>query len=127
MSIAEEIAKKHQANTYSTYHDQEKTQLEIEETKEQATAKHKPWFKILDTQVDPDNINYGFFDFDWNDNFIDILMDNGYTGESQEEIVEKWFNAIIREMLDGSGFEQNVNAGNVVNFLKSDSGIPDDQ
>jgi len=39
--------------------------------KEIATKKGKAWVAVLDTQVNPDNIRNGFFELDWNNQFIE--------------------------------------------------------
>ena len=55
--------------------------------KEQATKDKKPWVGVLDTQVNKDNIRNGFFELDWNNEFIEQLLDAGYSGESNEEML----------------------------------------
>ena len=42
--------------------------------KEEATAKNEPWVAVLDTQLNPDNIKNGFFELDWNNQFIEELQ-----------------------------------------------------
>ena len=37
--------------------------------------------------------------FDWNDEFIIMLQENEYVGQSDEEIVNKWFNDVCRTVL----------------------------
>lgn len=102
--------------------DTTKTRRELQEKeKEEATAKNKPWVAILDTRINEDDIKNGFFELDWNEPFIEVLLDDGYTGETQEEIVEKWFNVIIRNLLEEEGMDtDSVNSGNVVTFLKNE-------
>lgn len=89
--------------------------------KKEATEQNKPWVNVLNTHVNENDIKNGFFELDWNDIFIEVLLDEGYIGESQEEIVEKWFNTIIANILNEEGYEpDSVNSGNVVNFLKNE-------
>jgi hypothetical protein len=76
--------------------------------KEQATAKGEPWVAVLDTKINEDNIKNGFFELDWNNEFIEKLLDAGYKGESNEQIVDAWFKTIAQEiaaiiMILGSG------------------------
>ena len=47
--------------------------------KEQATKDKKPWVGVLDTQVNKDNIRNGFLELDWNNEFIEQLLDAGYS------------------------------------------------
>ena len=70
----------------------------LEKEKAQATKDKKPWVAVLDTQVNPDDIKNGFFELDWNNEFIEQLMDAGYSGEKPEDIVEAVFFGV--EMFD---------------------------
>jgi hypothetical protein len=72
--------------------------------KELATEKKEPWISVLTTQVNKDNIRNGFFELDWNEYFIRELRLNGYTGDSEEEIVDKWFTELCRNV----GTEQGI-------------------
>ena len=94
----------------------EKTQEEIrreslEAEKQQANKEGKPWVAVLDTQVNPDNIRNGFFELDWNNEFIEQLLDAGYKGETQEEIVDAWFKTIARQVLEDGGEDASRGAG----------------
>lgn len=88
--------------------------------KAQATKDKKPWVGVLDTQVNKDNIRNGFFELDWNNEFIEQLIDAGYSGESNEEIVDQWFKDLARNVLEdeghntdrGAGFIETKNLGN---------------
>ena len=83
----------------------------LEKEKAQATKDKKPWVAVLDTQVNPDNIKNGFFELDWNNEFIEQLIDAGYTGEEPEHIVDQWFRTIATQMLDEEGQEPNRGMG----------------
>ena len=83
----------------------------LEKEKEEFTKKGEPWVGVLDTQVNPDNIKNGFFELDWNNEFIERLLDAGYKGESQEQIVDAWFRTIAMQVLDEQGLDKNVNSG----------------
>ena len=104
----------------------EKTQEEIrraalETEKQSATANGEPWVAVLDTQVNPDNIKNGFFELDWNNEFIEQLLDAGYKGESQEEIVDQWFRTIVIQMLEEDGQSTDRGAG-YINVVPIDKG-----
>jgi len=108
----------------------EKTQEEIrreslESEKEAATKEGKPWVAVLDTQVNPDNIRNGFFELDWNNEFIEQLLDAGYKGESQEQIVDQWFRTIVVQMLEEEGINSQREMGyiNVVPIDKGKSSV----
>jgi hypothetical protein len=93
--------------------------------KEEATAKNEPWVAVLDTQLNPDNIKNGFFELDWNNEFIEELLDAGYSGESNEEIVDAWFKTIAVQILGEQGVETAREMGyiNVVPIDKDKSEV----
>jgi len=93
----------------------------LEKEKEAATAKGEAWVAVLDTQVNPDNIRNGFFELDWNNEFIEQLLDAGYKGESQEEIVDAWFKTIVIQMLEEDGQSTDRNMGHI-NVVPIDKG-----
>ena len=104
----------------------QKTQEEIrreslEAEKNEATKAKKPWVAVLDTQVNPDNIRNGFFELDWNNEFIEQLLDAGYKGESQEEIVDSWFRTIVTQMLQEEGQSTDRGMGHI-NVVPIDKG-----
>ena len=79
--------------------------------KEEATAKGEPWVAVLDTKINEDNIRNGFFELDWNNEFIEKLLDSGYKGESNEQIVDAWFRTIARNILQEEGLDPSRGAG----------------
>ena len=88
--------------------------------KEEATAKGEPWVGVLDTKVNPDNIRNGFFELDWNNEFVEKLMDAGYNGETAEEVVDGWFKTIARQILEDEGLDTDRNSG-YINTSKLDN------
>lgn len=76
--------------------------------KEAATLKKLPYIKVLDTQVDRSNPSNGFFELDWNEYFIEDLRKAGYTGITDEEIVDKWFKALCQTVASDSNLEQEI-------------------
>ena len=95
--------------------------------KERATRKGEPWVSVLDTHVNKDNIRNGFFELDWNDIFIVQLKQAGYgfDGDLDEEIVDRWFRDIVRNMLGEEGLDTSRGAGyiNVVPIAKGKSEV----
>ena len=79
--------------------------------KAKATKEGKPWVAVLNTHVNKDNIKNGFFELDWNNEFIEQLIDAGYKGESNEQIVDAWFKTIARNILSEQGQDPNRGAG----------------
>ena len=95
--------------------------------KERATAKGEPWVAVLDTHVNKDNIRNGFFELDWNDQFVLQLKQEGYgyDGDPEEEIVDRWFRDLARNMLGEEGMDTNRGAGyiNVVPIAQGKSEV----
>jgi len=56
---------------------EDKRRAILAKEKEEATSKGEPWVAVLDTQLNPDNIKNGFFELDWNNQFIEELLDAG--------------------------------------------------
>lgn len=95
--------------------------------KERATKKGEAWVSVLDTKVNPDNIRNGFFELDWNELFVLKLKQEGYgfEGDPEEEIVDRWFRDIVRQMLSDEGLDVNRPAGyiNVTPISKGKSEV----
>ena len=81
--------------------------------KERATAKGEPWVAVLDTHVNKDNIRNGFFELDWNAEFVLQLKQAGcgFDGDPEEEIVDRWFKDLARNVLADEGQDTNRGAG----------------
>jgi len=97
----------------------------LDKEKAAATAKGEPWVAVLDTQVNPENIRNGFFELDWNNEFIEQLLDAGYKGETNEEIIDKWFRSIVIQMLEeeGQSIDRDMGYINVVPLDKDKSEV----
>ena len=69
--------------------------------KELATLAGEPYVAIVKINVDPDNINAGEFELDWNSKFAANLARAGYQkkpGESEDAVVDRWFQAVCRNV-----------------------------
>jgi len=90
--------------------------------KERATANKEPWVAVLDTKVNPDNVRNGFFELDWNEYFIVQLREAGYgfDGDPEEEIVDRWFRDLARNILAEEGQDITRGSGyiNVIPIAK---------
>jgi len=93
--------------------------------KERATARGEPYVAVLDTHVNKENVRNGFFELDWNDEFIVQLKQAGYgfEGDPEEEIVDRWFRDLARNMLAEAGVAEpdRVGAG-FINVSKLPNG-----
>lgn len=91
--------------------------------KERATAKGEPWVAVLDTHVNKDNPRNGFFELDWNDLFVQQLKQAGYgfEGDPDEEIVDRWFRDLARNVLAEEGQDTSRGSG-YINVTKLSNG-----
>ena len=69
--------------------------------KEKATAAGEPYINILSVEVDPENINNGAFELDFNDKFVLNLVRAGYKirdDDTDAQIVDRWFQTVCRNI-----------------------------
>jgi hypothetical protein len=90
--------------------------------KERATAKGEPWVAVLDTHVNQENVRNGFFELDWNDLFVVQLKEAGYgfDGDPDEEIVDRWFRDLARNMLTEEGLDPTRRGAGFINVIPID-------
>ena len=93
----------------------------LEEEKKAATKAKKPWVAVLNTHVNHHDIKNGFFELDWNNEFIEQLLDAGYKGETNEQIVDAWFKTIARNILEEQGVDPSTDSG-YIKITKRDVG-----
>ena len=77
-----------------------------EVTKETAIG---PWVKVIEVHFDKDNPQRGYFELDWNEDFVGLLGEAGYAGPNDEAIVDLWFNDLCRSIV----LEQEIEGINV--------------
>ena len=69
--------------------------------KEKATQAGEPYINILSMDIDPNDINSGAFELDWNDKFILNLVRAGYKYKDSDtdiDLVNRWFSQICRNI-----------------------------
>ena len=67
--------------------------------KEQATMNNEPYVNIIKVDIDPNNINNGSFELDFNDKFVLNLVRAGYKireDDTDAQIVDRWFQTVCR-------------------------------
>ena len=77
-----------------------KTEADLSE-KEKATKAGEPYIKILEMDIDSENINAGSITFDWNDKFVLNLVRAGYKireDDTDNDIVDRWFQTVCRNI-----------------------------
>lgn len=78
----------------------EKKQKELS-AKDLATQAGEPYISINQVHIDPNDINNGSFELDWNDKFIVNLVKQGYKikkEDTDQEIVDRWFQTVCRNI-----------------------------
>jgi len=69
--------------------------------KEKATAAGEPYVSIIRMELDPNDVNNGAFELDWNEKFIANLVRAGYQikpNEPESSIVDRWFQTVCRNV-----------------------------
>jgi hypothetical protein len=70
--------------------------------KELATERGEPYVAILSMEIDPENMQQGSFELDWNDKFVSNLVRAGYQMNAKDtdaDIVDRWFTAVCRNIV----------------------------
>jgi hypothetical protein len=78
-----------------------KTKQQELSAKELATQAGEPYVAILRVDLDPENINSGSFELDWNDKFVLNLVRAGYKqrpDDTDQTIVDRWFQTVCRNV-----------------------------
>ena len=83
--------------------------------KDLATEKKEPYIAVMETKLNPDNPRNGFFELDWNEFFILQLRDAGYFGETDEELVDKRFQDLCRNIGSESGVDMDRRGAGYIN------------
>ena len=70
--------------------------------KELATEKGEPYVNILSMDIDPNDLQNGAFELDWNEIFIARLVKAGYMMDPKDtdaDIVDRWFTTVCRNVV----------------------------
>ncbi len=77
-----------------------KPKQEVVSDKDKATAKGEAYIKVLDVKFDKENPGDGYFELEWNKIFVKKLLDAGYSGDKDDEIVDAWFTGLCRQIAE---------------------------
>ena len=83
--------------------------------KEIATENKEPWVAVLDTHVNKEDIRNGFFELDWNEYFVLQLRTNGYQGDTDEAVVDLWFQDLCRNIGSEAGVNMDRRGSGYIN------------
>lgn len=70
--------------------------------KDLATERGEPYVTILSMEIDPNNMQSGAFELDWNEKFVANLIRAGYQMDPKDadaDIVDRWFTAVCRNIV----------------------------
>lgn len=70
--------------------------------KEMATERGEPYVTILSMEIDPENLQSGSFELDWNEKFVANLVRAGYQMNAKDtdaDIVDRWFTTVCRNVV----------------------------
>ena len=85
---------------------------------EPVVAKTEPRVAVTNLDFDPANPRLGSLELDWNDEFISLLQEHGYSGATPEEIVDTWLNDICRNILNNQFPGAKVSSIDAARFVK---------
>jgi hypothetical protein len=77
-------------------------QKQTKSAKDIATEKNEPYVNILSMDIDPNDMQNGAFELDWNDIFIAKLVKAGYMmgpNDTDADIVDRWFTNVCRNVV----------------------------
>ena len=86
----------------------EKTLKGTDKEKALANVDNEPWVRVLNVDVNEENVSQGFFELDWNEQFVEMLIENGYTGTSPEETVNSWFTDVCKGIIREESADDSI-------------------
>ena len=99
--------------------------------KNMATLEGKEYVRVVGMELDKEKPGQGFFELDFNDNFVEYLAKAGYDGLEQDQIVDNWFsdlckNIVLNDLEDDEGVRKSVftdsKEGLIISKIKTDDG-----
>ena len=104
-----------------------KAEEPIMTAKELATKNGEPYVTVVHMDIDPENVNNGAFELDWNEKFIVNLIRAGYQlkpTEPEDVIVDRWFTTLCRnialEMYQQRQADPEKREGDMISDIKKD-------
>jgi hypothetical protein len=120
MAVAEQAKKVAEEAVAAAERAKEAEDLAKKTPKERATARGEPWVAVLETHVNVENLKNGFFEIDWNDEFVLQLKQAGYgfDGDPAEEIVDRWFRELCKNVASEEGVDMTDRGAGYINVKK---------
>jgi hypothetical protein len=97
--------------------------------KNMANFNGKEYVRVVGMELDEDSPGQGYFELDFNDNFVEYLAKSGYEGVEQDQIVDNWFsdlckNIVLQDLEDEDGIRKSVMTdskdGLIISKIKTD-------
>lgn len=88
---------------YQVIHDwevkkqEEKAARILKIQREERRNSAEPWIEVISESYDPETKQVAM-NLDWNQAFIKMLRSNGYSGRDEQELVDKWFKELSKEI-----------------------------
>lgn len=70
-------------------------EIDIDAERTKFKDSNEPWCQVVGEGIIDGQLK---LELDWNDAFIEFLLENGFTGKTDEEIVAKWMLMVHREL-----------------------------
>jgi|TARA_B110000503_G_scaffold5510_1_gene7618 hypothetical protein len=119
--IAAEATERAKLSTAEADRAKEAEELAKLDPKARATRKKEAWVGVVNTHVNKENVRNGFFELDWNPQFVLQLRQEGYgeEGDLEEEIVDRWFRELCANVVVDGDFGGPINTGSLdINEIK---------
>jgi hypothetical protein len=97
--------------------------------KNMATHKGEEYVRVVGMELDENKPGQGFFELDFNENFVEYLAKAGYDGLEPDQIVDNWFsdlckNIVLNDLEDEEGirrsFQTDSKEGLIISKVKTD-------
>ena len=67
--------------------------------KNMANFNGEEYIRVVGMELDEDKPGQGFFELDFNENFVEYLAKAGYDGVEPDQIVDNWFSDLCKRKL----------------------------
>lgn len=71
---------------------------ELERDRNIASCNNIPWVDVPTLDFDIENPSNGAMELDWNDAFVELLREKGYSGTTDDIVVDMWFSELCKNI-----------------------------
>ena len=71
---------------------------ELQYDKRKHNVLEKPWVNVVSVGFNEESIQDGYFELDWNSHFINILEEGDFKGNTEEDLVNSWLQAVCQNI-----------------------------